>query len=427
MYTTDPNTTFKYTGFNGINDQAAQHSVPTGEGEVDLTAAINVDIDRYKKLFRRQGFTAVYNGTNIRCLTPFEGGLMFADGAELKHRSSTGVVNTVHSLLAQTDTICMAEVNGDMVVSDGQEIWTVAPDLSYRILGVNPPATEPNVSASSGGSVPQGVYLVAVTMISATGEESGAPFVTEVELTDRGSIQVSNMPNSEGSVKKNVYVGVGDSLFLEATVSGASVTISSLVGGRVLQFQHKTRTPPGTHMVHTKGRLFIADGNVLWYSEPLDYGKCDMRSGFIVFPEPITMLTERLFIATDSNTYLLRGDNPDQLVLLEILKYGTPKTKAAEVEGSYLGDTGGRVEVWQSNRGICIGAEDGSIVNITDKKVAMPKYDNAATIFRRDRGINQVIATGRKSGNIDSGRMRSEFTVTVIKNNGNTDVVDIIE
>ena len=59
--------------------------------------------------------------------------------------------------------------------------------------------------------------------------------------------------------------------------------------------------------------------------------------------------------------------------------------------------------------------------------MAMPKYDNAATIFRRDRGINQVIATGRKSGNIDSGRMRSEFTVTVIKNNGNTDVVDIIE
>jgi len=52
----------------------------------------------------------------------------------------------------------MTDVNGSMVVSDGQEIWTVAPDLSYQILGVNPPATEPNVSGGAGGSVPQGFY-----------------------------------------------------------------------------------------------------------------------------------------------------------------------------------------------------------------------------------------------------------------------------
>lgn len=427
MYSTDSNTTFKYKGFNGINDQAAKNSVPSEEGAVDLTAAINVDIDRYKTLFRRQGFTSVYSGTNVRCLTPFEGGLMFADGAALKHRSSTGVVTTVHNALAQTDTICMTDVNGSMVVSDGQEIWTVTPDLSYQILGVNPPATEPNVSEASGGSVPQGLYLVAVTMVSETGEESGAPFVTEVELTSKGSIQVSNIPNTEGSVKKNIYVGMGDALFHEATVSGSSATIRNLVGGRALQFQHKTRMPPGTHVVHAKGRLFVADGNVLWYSEPLDYGKCDMRSGFIVFPEDITMLTDKLFVATASSTYWLRGDNPDQLVLMEILKYGTPKTQAVSVEGSYFGDAGGRVQVWQSNRGICVGDDDGSITNVTDKKVAMPKYDSAATVFRRDRGINQVIATGRKNGNIDSGRMRSEFTVTVIKNSTSTDVVDMIE
>lgn len=52
----------------------------------------------------------------------------------------------------------MTDVNGSMVVSDGQEIWTVVPDLSYQILGVNPPATEPNVSGGAGGSVPQGFY-----------------------------------------------------------------------------------------------------------------------------------------------------------------------------------------------------------------------------------------------------------------------------
>lgn len=429
MYSTDQNTTFKYNGFAGLDDQAAQFAVPSKEGPVALTAAVNVDIDRYQKLFRRQGFTAVYNGSNIRCLTKMEDGLIFADGASLKYRSSTGAISTIHSMLAQTDTICMAEVNGEMVVSDGNEIWVVSQDLSYRLLGVNPPETEPNVSGGSGGSVPKGLYLVAVTMLSATGEESGAPFVTEVEVTDEngGSISVSNMPNTEGSVRKNVYVGMGDALFLEATVSGSSTTIRNLVGGRALQFQHKTRTPPGTHVVHAKGRLFIASGNILWYSEPLDYGKCDMRSGFIPFDEPITMLTDKLFVSTESRTYWLRGDNPDQLVLMEMLKYGTPKTKAAEVEGSYLGNTNDRVHVWQSNRGICIGADDGSITNITDKKVAMPSYDNAAVVFRRDRGINQVIATGRKNGNIDSGRMRSEFTVKVIKNNGNTDVVDIIE
>jgi len=69
MYSNDQNTTFKYNGFAGLDDQAAQFAVPSKEGPVALTAAVNVDIDRYQKLFRRQGFTAVYNGSNIRCLT----------------------------------------------------------------------------------------------------------------------------------------------------------------------------------------------------------------------------------------------------------------------------------------------------------------------------------------------------------------------
>ena len=407
MIDRDQYDTVKVESFKGINNEVSKNSVPTGE----LADAVNVDLDRNGKVFRRAGYVDIYTGSNTRCLTSFNGSLAFADGSALKRRDESGAVTTIHNKLNLSDNIAMIEVNGRLYHTDGESSLIADRDLSWTQWGIDPPGGGFHASGSNGGSLANTTYAVAVTKVSSDGEESGAPYTASADVPMNGKLQVSGM----GGGKKNVYVSTGGAYHLEATTSGSSVSISKLEGGRVLAFEGKSRIPAGTLLAHHNGRIYVADGNILWYSEPYNYGLCDLRFNFFMFSDQLTMLGRGefpggMFVATTERTYWLRGGTPDAMNMLEILRYGAPRTVPVLVDGSVAG-VEGKVEMWQSHKGLCIGGSDGSIINATDKKVAIPKSSGAAVAFRRDRGINQIISTSVKTANMGSGALRSEFTV----------------
>lgn len=83
--------------------------------------------------------------------------------------------------------------------------------------------------------------------------------------------------------------------------------------GRVLKTQGKAAFPPGRHLTVLGGRIFVARGKWLYYSDPLAYGLADPRYGFEKLESRITALgavDDGLYVATETAVYFYAGTDP---------------------------------------------------------------------------------------------------------------------
>lgn len=71
--------------------------------------------------------------------------------------------------------------------------------------------------------------------------------------------------------------------------------------------------PPNGHLLTLyNGRMYIADGNAIYASEPHDFTKYNLAEGYILFPGKITFLDNvdgGIFVSDASSIYFLAGDD----------------------------------------------------------------------------------------------------------------------
>lgn len=154
--------------------------------------------------------------------------------------------------------------------------------------------------------------------------------------------------------------------------------------------------PPGQHIAHHAGRLLVAVGSALIYSEPFTPHLRDEAKGFELFPAPITCLAAveaGVFVVADK-TYFIAGGFPAQSVRA-VLEYGAP-----EQQPGYR-DNGGAH--WMSHRGVvsCSGA--GEIANLQEDRVALQARGAAATLYREADGMQAIVAALSEPGNTGAG------------------------
>lgn len=403
----------------GINNVAKDTTVP----ETALRDALNVDLDSAGKPRRREGRTKVYSGVDTHSIHEAVCGLVFVEGTTLQSLLPDNTASSVGDLLSR-DRVSYAELNDLTYLTNGFEVWNLSSDKTLKLNGVANPDGQPLPSFTSAvGALEAGRYLFAVTFVDSSGEESGASLAIEVETSQSGSITLSNIPqNSEASYVRIYGTEPGGQVlreFVEIAMGVSSFTITRTVQGRVLATQFMRRLPAGQIIREFKGRLFVASGDTLWYTEALRYGLCHPADDFIQFPERITLVqpvNDGLYVISDK-TYFLSGTNPREMRQVVVSNYRSVEGTGVTLTGSIFDpEIVGDVAYWYSRAGAMLGLAGGVVRPLMENSVALPLYEEGVTALREENGIRQAVTALRGSGHAAEFAFGDEISVTVERN-----------
>lgn len=136
--------------------------------------------------------------------------------------------------------------------------------------------------------------------------------------------------------------------------------------------------PPIGHLLAWhKGRIWIGQGSVAWYSEPYSLNQFDLARSFIPFEKRLRMIaptSRALFISDELSTWVLVGASPGEMEPVKVADYPAIEGTEIRIDLSKIGqgDLTGVGAMWTSTQGICIGTPDGQMLNLT-----RPKFDIA--------------------------------------------------
>lgn len=139
--------------------------------------------------------------------------------------------------------------------------------------------------------------------------------------------------------------------------------------------------PTGTLVEHYNGRLYVAQGNTLWFSEPLGFGVFDLTRGVIPYASNIRMIRavdDGLFISTENRVVFLSGSGPNDFSQIQVAAYPAIEGTDAKFHGDYMmyqpdaitiTKSGKKAILWTSEEGICFGGSGGKFDNVTEEKI----------------------------------------------------------
>lgn len=167
-------------------------------------------------------------------------------------------------------------------------------------------------------------------------------------------------------------------------------TISSWNATVPTQFASDTRTlglPTSfTKICRHAGRMYLVDGAYLWESEPSNPGCVDLGAGYMTVGEGITdIISVRggMYLSTATRTYFLSGSSKADFVLVDAHPSPIVPGTCAKIVADQVGDGGmvqGVAAIWTSRDGVCIGSEDGKVINVTSRRLAFDKASSGAGV-----------------------------------------------
>ena len=377
--------------FSGLANKTTQESLPDGA----LVEALNVDIDDAGKLRRRRG-------------------------SELA--SSGGF----HSLYAESDDIGYVVRNGDLCRFTASMAMTVIragvgdAQLSYQRVGDRVYAKSRTHSLSftdAGIAQDWGIPLVPVFLLTpgnvdpssdqcqvavvyrrdSDGLEGGSLMAIDTNLSN-SSITVSHIPNLAGHTA-SIYASTpgGETLYLAADGVIDSATIH--IDGRTNGIQCRTSnmappTGPGP-LAYLLGRILIADGNVLWATNPFQYELVDSIAGYKMLESEITFIgavVDGLFIGTQTGVFFMAGPF-ESAQLTRVSTRAAPKQTPSAIDmANVLTGAGQGVGVlFLTDGGVCVGQPGGQVTNLTNKIFEFPKASEVTVMARQQDGLNQFV------------------------------------
>lgn len=154
-------------------------------------------------------------------------------------------------------------------------------------------------------------------------------------------------------------------------------------------------TPPSGQLLEVfGGRMLVADGNLLWYSEQLDFSLFRRRS-FIVFDSDITMLKGLLssvYVGEKGRISILEGDDVNKFSIVRAEDFGAILGTGVCVNAGSIGfgEIGDVLLFTSPQKGICLGNNAGVIQCLTESTVEMGSADIGCAYVNDD---NQYIVS----------------------------------
>lgn len=289
-------------------------------------------------------------------------------------------------------------LNGKVMVAAPMGVFEYDGQAAKPLALDAPP--EPMLSASAGAMV-GGQYGMAVAWLRGQTEGPLSPMVT-ITVPQDGQIDailpMAFDPSVTGVRLYSTRPDGGELLRLgDYPRTGATVALPTLPAlGAPPPFQHMEPMPSGRYLGQWNGRLVVAVGSKLRFSQAMAYHVHDPLHDFVQMPQRITFVAPvdgGIWVGQVDHVVFLRGAAPGELVLER-------KTGRAPVPGSVValhsdeaGEAagGGRAAVaWLSSVGFVLGTPDGGIIEPQSKRLRGIGAAAGSTVVKHGRLVAAI-------------------------------------
>lgn len=329
----------------GANNQTYDGRLPEGFAR----RIVNMNPQPGGSATLRPGYQKVMEATHLRLAVPLAKGVVYVDGDTLGwYDDATATPAVLRDQLIDGPAAGVAHAGqvyvctlADSYRTDGQTVkrWAIpAPALAVDIIP---------------GSLPAGLYKVALVALGDDGEESGAdPQVVRVE--DGEAIRV--VSTDTRSLRVFCSVENGATLFNQGPLIGGAVAINKVDDNtNRLATDGYEAFPFCEQLASYHGVILGVVDHCVLISEPMVPHLYNPVRGFLQFPAKVKVVAPTdggVFIVADA-TYFLTNVETGQVQTRKVMNI-----QALEGSGVPLPD--GRA-AWFTEYGLVIGAPDGSI------------------------------------------------------------------
>jgi hypothetical protein len=189
-----------------------------------------------------------------------------------------------------------------------------------------------------------------------------------------------------------------------------------------LEEQHLTQLPLGNKLMEFKGRLYVVNDKIIYFSEPLNYDLTREAQNWLQYEDNVTCLAKvesGIFVSTKYRTYFLEGTdftNFKQSIVGEGAHNGEPIYVHANDLG--IDDYDYKLPVWVSVNGFVVGLPNGTIQQVTKDRISFNTEESFVIGYREKDGIKQIVAS--VSGGTDTQYGASDRATMSIQRNGVT-------
>jgi hypothetical protein len=416
----------------GVNNVDDLRDLQRGEPETRaVRSAVNVDFSSTGKPRRRKGYALIEAGYSHSLYAPpgWPFALLVHNGM-LTRLSHENGVDTLSALggLSEHAKASYCEQNGIIYGSNSLVTWRVLADGTLAAWGVPMPQGMPVATPVPEGSMPAGRYQLTLTHLDEFGEESGARAPMLVELDQPGGIALSAIPQPVGGVASiRIYITPhnGTELYHAATVPVGTTSHTLYTPkdlGKALETLHCDRVPPARWLCAYRGRIYFAIGDTVYYTLPLRYGLYQIHATYFRFParvQGIGATDDAVIVGTTDQVYRLQGEDPANMAMLPIDSAGMVEGALLQLEGGTL--PGEKINtrnvIWWSTKGVLMRALTGGItVPITQGRLAVPRHEGGALLYREQDEIAQLVTVLRGPQTPASFAARDRADAEIVRN-----------
>lgn len=366
-------------------------------------SAVNVDIDRSGQIGVRQGYAPLIVGNDFHSVYNAiqRGWLLTGKGTGL-HKVDVATATT--TLLRNTNSatpLSYTEYNGNLyIVNAAGLLWSRAGDTTVVPCGTASP-TPPIATASTNGGLAAGKYNLAISTIDANGEESAMTKVQLVEVpAPGGGIQLTGLPQVAGG-RVAIYVTTtnGDVLYLYASppATFSSHLVSGVPSGFPTDNVLLQPFPGGRFVRWHNGRLYVASGDTLYYSEALHPHLTRLDTNFVRFSGNISFVEATLgglFVGDSRGVWFLDGGDPTKFVQKRVSSclpvVGSSVMMPSEHFDPKVVQTDLPVAVWLSTSGYAVGTASGEVIELNYDTIRVSPGLVGSTAFSIRQGRKQL-------------------------------------
>lgn len=370
--------------FVGLNNRLSETELGAGTREQPnarfLSGADNVDLTAKRRIKRREGFGLQLAG-DVHSLWGDELGAFAVFDDDLCALTPAGAALAATVLRAGLPKMPISFArapNGIVSWSNGLELRCIVNGADFPMSAA--PALAPSVVASTGGALPEGLYIVAFTWTGPQGE-SAPTHAVQIEVPADGRIDITDAAGA------TVWLSGpnGDHVTSYGVVSAVSVLDAS---GRVSRTLNTAPMPPGHIVRMHSGSLLVAHENILFVSVPYASGIYQPARGYVPFPSKITVVEPvegGVYICTDAKTYWVTDFFSDAAL--------QPRFPFGAIPGTGVYSPEELKAYWQTPFGLAAGDAAGTVQLLQRDALSLPPASFGATLYRMRDGRSSVVTT----------------------------------
>ena len=264
-------------------------------------------------------------------------------------------------------------LNNQVCVSTELGLFTYNGTSAVRLTLDTPAA--PQLLSASGGSIAPGKIQAAISWLR-NGQESGLSELTSIDLNAQSILNVTFPMCLDSSVTHvRLYLTDLDGGELKQAadypIENLSASLPLIADlGRAAQFQYLDSMRTGKYLKLWRGRLWVAQSNVLYFSEAMAFHLTDPRYNFIQFPERITFVEPvegGIWVGQVTHVVFLRGADVRGMSMERKTSKRPVNGGSLFVESEELAQyaSGGLgCAMWLAENGLVIGMADGGMVEL---------------------------------------------------------------